>query len=190
LSAGWWEQTLRPEISQGDIVDAVPFAEIILPEIYLTKKAFPGARTSGQPVTTRTAWDRAEVLNEGPENGVLFRPRINLGVVVSHDCDIDKPNKKVFIHLAPVFPATRLEDPSKRQEVFEQRRPALMPLPEMPDVGDCYADLRRMQGVPYSLVRPLRRILSMSDDARFRLEAQLVAFYSRLQAYKQLATNV
>lgn len=110
--------------------------------------------------------ERQFLLSSGEVAGAL---------VISYDCEIDKARK---ILVAPAFAISSL--PTESQiAVLEQRRFALMPLPDVPRLGTCYADLRLIQPMRLAFLPLPSRLASMKNDAVDRLQAQLIAFFSR-----------
>ena len=63
--------------------------------------------------------------------------------------------------------------------MFEQREWAFLPLPDVPELGDYYADLRLIHPVDRRFLRDDSRLASMTDEATLRLQAQLVGFFTR-----------
>jgi hypothetical protein len=66
-----------------------------------------------------------------------------------------------------------------RSLLVEQKLRAMIYLPEIPGVPDGYADLRLITAIPTDLLATGNRICSMTEPARERLRAQLVAFFLR-----------
>jgi hypothetical protein len=170
----WWLPALRPEMSQGDIVASVPFSMITLPVSYL-KYTELAKKRSGWEVC-----DQPVVQKSTQRMHVLAAFKAKMGVVLSHDCELDKPKDNGRILLAPVAPITDVPE-ATRTLILEQRTRALIPLPDLGNFGTCFADLRSMTSVPHSLVDSSSRIGSMTDHAVLRLHAQLVSFLLRKQ---------
>jgi hypothetical protein len=63
--------------------------------------------------------------------------------------------------------------------VLQQRQIALMPLPDIPQIGSCYADLRLITPVSRDAIDNAVRAVSMTESARDRLHAHLVMFFLR-----------
>jgi len=55
-----------------------------------------------------------------------------------------------------------------------------MPLPEVPNLGDAYADLRFIQVLDGSVLEPVMRVAQLSDAGVDRLHKQLIVFFTRL----------
>ena len=186
--SGWWLGEPASELSQGDVLEAVPFSDVYIPEIFLEKRSLSRAdeqllaeaSSETPPKGGRIVWVRRDACPTANESGCLAAVWAQPGIVLSHDCEIDKPGRRLRIHVAPVHLASRL-DGNAREAIFAQRRPALMPLPEVPQLGDCYADLRQGMPILHGRLKDLNRMASMTEAARGRLWAQLIAFYSRLE---------
>lgn len=172
MDAGWWLPDLRAEISQGDVIADVPFSIAVEP---LTHLRFAQGK-GGKP-----GWAESEqaVLHKGTQRmHVLAAYRPRPGIILSHDCEIEKAKDRPRVLLAPVCKISEL--PTAAQVVVQaQGHLALVPLPGLKDVGDCYADLRGMTTVLSELALDKPRIASMTDPARLRLHGYLVAFLLR-----------
>jgi hypothetical protein len=172
VSAGWWLLDPRIEVSQGDVVADVPFSILVDP---LTPLQFADG-PKGKP-----AWMQCEkpVVHKRTQRvHVLAALKPRAGIILSHDCEIDKTKDRPRVMLAPVAKISEL--PEKTQAVvLEQRHLALVPLPGLKDLGDCFADLRGVTTVPSELVLSNQRLASMTDEARLRLHGYLVAFLLR-----------
>jgi hypothetical protein len=112
----------------------------------------------------------------GQQNHALVAYRLGHGIVISHDCAIDKPNNNNRVPYAPVASLETL-DPVTQEAVRRQAHLAAMLLPEIPGIGDAYAELRLISPFPFELVSGLRRIASLTDAARARLHGAIVAFF-------------
>jgi hypothetical protein len=172
VNAGWWLPDLRIEVSQGDVLSDVPFSILVDPLTHLQFADGP----KGKP-----AWMECEkpVLHKRTQRMHIlsaYKPRA--GIILSHDCEIDKAKDRPRVMLAPVAKISDL--PAKTQGfVLDQRHLALVPLPNLGDMGDCYADLRGITTAPSELVLTNQRLASMTDEARLRLHGYLVAFLLR-----------
>jgi hypothetical protein len=168
----WWLSSLRLETSQGDIYADVPFTAATTPLTFLQyteigKGKSGWAETDKPVVQKKTA--RMHALS-------AYRPRH--GVLLSHDCEIDKARERPRLLFAPVAPIADLPEKT-RAIVLAQGHLALAPLPEIPNVGSCYADLRGISTIPTEALSGSTRVASMTDNARLRLGAYMVAFLLR-----------
>jgi hypothetical protein len=174
-SASWWAPHLKSGLSQGDVVSPVLIGAAQLPIVYLNKG--PVLKDNVQ------TWTRSTSFVSNPGDGLgnfLGKGRINHALIVSHDCEIDKARRVSRILVAPVSPLANVTDTMVRQAIIEQRRFATMPLPNLPTLGDCYADLRLLMWIDRKLIEDAgKRVASMTDEAVIRLQAQLIGFFTR-----------
>jgi hypothetical protein len=171
----WWAEQLESVLSQGDIVARVPIARPVSPQKYLEKwplaKGTPGGwKESLDPV--RKGSDDLYFLSAG---------RVVHGLMLSHSCELDKggaSNKRVVV--APVLPIDDIAE-SQRENLLAQKYFNLMPLPEIPGIGTCYANLRLITSIHRDVIGNETRVASMTPAALKRLMAQLAAFFMRLE---------
>jgi hypothetical protein len=167
----WWASDLKPELSQGDVLAEVPGASLVFPLTYLNPRPARQPLTVYEPSLTpfskaKKGDDRTFMLSNGEVAGAI---------VLSYDCEIDKAKK---ILIAPAFAISSL--PAESQvAVLEQRRFSLMPLPEVPQLGTCYADFRLIQSTRREFLSLDHRLISMTQEAVDRLQAHLTAFFTR-----------
>jgi hypothetical protein len=110
----------------------------------------------------------------------VARGRLRLAIVVSHSCELDdKPDVRRVL-IAPISPLSQVEDADARTRILERKRRAFMPLPGVPGIGDHYADLRCITYVDRKLITESRRKSSMTDEGVVALQAQLIAYLTRL----------
>lgn len=176
MAQEWWLSGLRPEISQGDIISGVPIGTVLEPVTYLQHAALKGGSNG---------WVDSLTWKPDPSGSGFFRLRgkVSYGLVVSYDCEIDKPNKGTRITVAPVIPITTLQ-PDQQQRVMTNPPLRFMPLPQVPGIGDCYSDLRLITYYPGIPTAALPRVASMTDEAVLRLQAQIVGFFTRIDYAK------
>jgi hypothetical protein len=168
----WWTSELKQELSQGDVLEGIPGAVLVHPLAYLNPRPAKGGKTvyeqSGVPFEHpgKKGDERQFMLSSGEIAGAL---------ILSHDCEIDKSKR---VQIAPVFALDSLP-PENRLAVLEQRRFSLMPLPDVPKLGTCYADFRLMQPVRRDFLGLENRLASMNTDAVDRLQTQIAMFFTR-----------
>jgi hypothetical protein len=170
VNSPWLESSFRAELSQGDIFAGLPFCTPSIPVIHLTK-------TQGKKESI--VWTPSTPPTSPPQNQAshgLFAYRIGHGLVVSHDCAIDKPQKNTRILFAPVAPLSNF-DLQTQEVVRRQAHLGAMLLPDLPDIGDAYADLRLITPFPHEIVSSLHQVGSLTNAARDRLQQALVAFF-------------
>ena len=156
------------------MIRKVPFCGVTTPAKFLKSLTLKGGRPGWEEVAApvlRPIDQRKYFL----ANGDLLP-----GIVISHDCDLDKPRENSKVLLAPIASLETL-DPATRFTVLEQKHLALLPLPAIPEIGDSYADLRLVTSVPRDLVPDSERLSSMNENSLERLYAQLFKFIMRKQ---------
>lgn len=171
MVTSWWSPNLKSALSQGDVLSPILIGSSSTPPTYLSKQNSKGGLLWGPTIEWRP---------EGDQTGYfLARGRVIHGIVISHDCEIDKKTKRSRILVAPISQISKVQDETSRQAILEQRRYALMPLPEIPNLGDYYADFRLLTVVDRTNADQSIRLASMSEDGVLRLQAQLIAFFTR-----------
>jgi len=168
----WWAETLQNDLTQGDIVSAFPIALLPKPLKYLKKMS-----TLGQG---KTGWLEVSdpFLDENDQTYYLAKGRVIQGIIVSHSCDIDKNARRILV--APIAKIESLQE-NHREAVVNQTNIRLMALPNVPGLGDAYADLRSITAVPAELIHELKRNASMTDQALLLLQTRLIEFFTRKQ---------
>ena len=174
-AASWWAPHLRSELSQGDVLSPVLIGAAQLPVVYLSK----GPVLKGNVQT----WTPPSVFAPNPGDGLgnfLGKGRVNHALIVSHDCEIDKPRRGSRVLIVPVSPLTNVVDAVGRQAIIEQKRYASIPLPGLPSLGDCYADFRLLMWIDRKIIEDAgKRVASMTDEAVILLQARPVGFFTR-----------
>lgn len=163
---------MASELSQGDILSQVIVGSSVSPLISLSKTTIKNSQQAWLP---NSGWK--------PDNNqyghYLSKGKMIYALVMSHDCEIDKNSKGSRILVSAVSPLDVVSNQEVRQAILEQRYFASMPLPGVPNIGDCYADLRTMTHLDRNLVDRSKRVASMTESARIRLQAQLIGFFTR-----------
>lgn len=178
MSSEWWLNKLGDELDQGDVLVNVPFLAPRAPTTYIKPKTLknnvPGweetAKATLHPREQRSCVTAYEVLSHG--------------VMLSHGCEIDKPknegrsteNQRLLV--VAVRPIGSLPE-DQRDDVRNQARLSMMMLPNVPGVGDAYADLRLICPLPRPVIDKCDRLASMTPAAKIRLHAQITAFLFR-----------
>jgi hypothetical protein len=98
-------------------------------------------------------------------------------IVITHSCELDKHTNK-RVHLAPVALLSSV-DPAVANNIVTQQTKGQLILPNVPGLGDCFADFRVIAPVQRELVNAAPRVASMTDAALNRLHDQIVAFFIR-----------
>ncbi|HMR73967.1 MAG TPA: hypothetical protein PKD61_02615 [Polyangiaceae bacterium] len=132
--------------------------------------------------------DGKQAWKEHPEdakdsNGMahwLARGKVQHILVLSHSCELDKMHRKALVLVAPIARLSSVSSPEDRRRILEQKRRAFLPLPDLPGLGDCYADLRASHAIDRTTVDLLERMASLTDQGAQRLGAQVIGFFTRL----------
>lgn len=166
-----WAPCIERDLSQGDIVDAVPVGVAVDPIQFLKKASLkggkPGWMVSSKPQS-----------KEGNLEYWPTRGRLVPVVVLSHSCDLDKPDRRARVVVAPVTGASGLTS-SAWMTILSSGRRAMLPLPGLPGLGDAYADLRLTCTVDRSYIDTCARLASMSAPGVTRLQVHFVGFVAR-----------
>jgi hypothetical protein len=154
------------------LIADVPFYICDAPIVHLKESTFSKQRKGWEesPKPTLRKKDQRKLLLAYGESAI--------GLLLSHDCEIDKPNARRLL-LAPVRDISDLSE-ELQTAILDQRQHSQLPLPDVPDCGHMYADLRHSTAIPRSLIDVKARLCSMTTEARQRLQMQIVAFYTRL----------
>lgn len=171
-SESWWAEKVQENLSQGDIVTNLPFLIPTSPLKYLKHENLrgnrPGWSESATPVPLKDG--RVQIVGLGKSLP---------GIVISHDCELDKARDKPRVILAAVLPMSAVA-PEQHPVILEQRHRAYLPLPDLPSLGTCFANLRMIVTLDRDLVTKMPAIASMTEAGKTRLRGQLVEFFLRL----------
>lgn len=167
----WWlSPTEEPRLSQGDIIVAAAFVKALYPLSFLVRSSIKGQGS---------LWVESPERKED-SNGFfhcLGRGSLAAALVLTHSCQLDKPEKGGRVILAPVRSASKLSE--NRTDVMAGSKIAFVPLPDVPELGDCYADLRSMMALDREVVKAYVRLAAMTADAQKALHERLVGFFAR-----------
>jgi hypothetical protein len=164
----WWRSDLNPDgLSQGDIIKQSPIAFSPVPEVLLIKATGKGGLETWQ-----------QGISKSKPQHFLYDGDFFPSIVLSYSCELDKKEKKGRVIVAPIRLIGNLEE-KVRTDVLSQKRRALMPLPDVPELGTYYADFRMMSVINRKGMDE-NRLASMTESGVMRLQAQLVAFFTRL----------
>lgn len=144
---------------------ARPIAPIVAVESATFKSSVTGWKNVGAPASGSTK-----------EFHLVAVGRWTAAIVISRDCDLDHtPNGQVLV--APLRPIAGYDVPL-REQILQQSVKAFLPVPDLPDGSTSAAELRFITSMRRDLVAQATRVCSMSDEGKFRLAAQLRAFFS------------
>lgn len=167
----WWLDELPSELDQGNVFETLPFTSHTVPPRPLISTALRGGKRGWAEADSpkKDGNGACHFLHHGP---------FKHGMLLNHGCDVDKPHTKRLI-VIPVFPLNEAPK-EQRAHIQNQSVVALFYLPDVPALGDCFADFRIMQSVPKAALESTTRISAMSDAAKNMLGARLMAFFLRV----------
>jgi len=175
--ADTWANTLKTELSQGDLISPQPIVSATTPEKLLKRGATQ--KRNVQTWEETTDWLPQK---DGRGHFLASGRKLN-AIVLSHDCEIDK-DKKVLL-VAPVLPISTIDD-AHRDIVRNRKRYPFMPVPEIENIiPESYIDLRGICFLERDFINQATRLCSMSETGREDLRFQLIAFITRIP-YSQL----
>lgn len=175
----WWLSQPCDLPQQGDVLSLYPLSRVLFPPRALDKRTIKGGAS---------AWVETDgALDATKEHHALAKGKHFHALVLSHDCEMDKERAKRRIHIAPISPLSRLPE-NEQRSTLAQKTLRHLPLPGIPDLGDFYADLLAMLVIDYGILDRCTRLASMSPPGVERLQAQLVAFFTRRDFTQVLAT--
>ena len=169
-SSWWLSATEEPRLSQGDIIADTAFVKAVHPAIFLVRSSIKGQGP---------LWSESNE-RKNDNNGsfpCLGRGRLATALVLTHSCQLDKPESGGRVIVAPVRPASNLTD--NRDAVMRGQRVAFVPLPDVTGLGDCYADLRAMGALDRVVVDAYTRLAAMAKDKLRFLHERLTGFFVR-----------
>ena len=159
-----WYEDLGPDLSQGDIVNDVPWGLIDAPLLICQPpNSEPRGRAPYYPID--------ELPRQRSVQYVLAKYNLGRGIILWPDCQIDKlknqgkPEKKWFAGVAPVLPLSTL-DAKLHDRVLSFRRAQWFPLPAKPTLipENAYIDLRYVWPLRYELLKS--RVIALSEQGR------------------------
>jgi hypothetical protein len=167
----WWRPDLSPELSQGDVLIESPVALVCDPIVHLQKGTGKG---------NKTIWFESDFSIAGSDGkgNFLAKGKMVAAMVLSRDCEIDKTRTTSRITVAPIYLLTSIPE-AHRLAVLRQDVIAMLPIPECSGISDSsYVDFRSITTIPRSLVSRLKRTASLSDEAKLRLQTQIVKHFT------------
>jgi hypothetical protein len=183
----WWADTIQKSLSQGDIVIDLPLFSVPNPIPFLTKQSVKHGQTAWfeTPVQPKSA-AKINALAGGAVVGAVVG-----AIILSHSCELDKSRSNPRVLLAPIMQLDLLgANQEMKDKIVMQQLHAMLPLPDVPRLGTCVADLRALTNVPRPTVDAGTRSASMTDASLRRMAAQLVAFFMRLQLPPEISDTI
>jgi hypothetical protein len=173
------------ELSQGDIVRALPWGAIDSP-LTICRPSNAKARDGKARYGDASKVERAFKKTKDRREIVHARAGLGLGIVLWHSCEIADyvrrgEERKAVVGVAPIFSMVeRLPEPH-RKPVRGLQRSAMFPLPPL-DVGgtsygEAYVDFRLIWSVKQSLLT--QRLASLSETYLQSMYNHLMLFLTR-----------
>lgn len=163
----WWLDEVSKEPEQGDILDLLPLARVIYPVKAIAKHSFKGGQ----------GWIDVPAPTHGLDFFAQAKGKHSHALLLSHGCQIDKPNNNIRIQLAPIAPLANLTE-AQRENTLSQKNKRQLPLQGIPGLGDYYADLQTILSFDIVLLKDCKRLASMTPLGIKRLQLQLIAFFT------------
>lgn len=167
----WWASTIPAKLQQGDILRDIPFVLPAVPLVHLAPKSIKGVK-EGFEVVHKPAVDhnkRSAFKAVGAISNVML---------LNYGCDYDKQFNSHY-WIAKVHPVEALQ-PSQRDGVLEQKNKHSIYLPDVPNLGDSFVDLRLVSTVDKTLIDEASVVASMTHRGRIGLQARLALFLFRV----------
>ncbi len=172
-------------LSQGDIIEELPWGVIDSP---LTICRPDNAKRTSGPSRYNEASsvkDAFEKSHDGKEY-IHARAGRGPGIVLWHDCEIDKESRrkepeKAMVGVAPIFCLEDRISKEHRPAIQSRQRSALFPLEPL-DVdgfhfGEAYVDFRLIWSVKQSVLK--RRLATLNQTVLHSLYEHLILFLTR-----------
>lgn len=173
------------KLSQGDVLAAAP-SVYVRSLSYLVKEAknkyrlatkLPQA-VNPEDVGQANVREVLDVEGEDPLGNAVGARRY--GMVISHDCELDKTGSKRYVLVAQVRPLGGVpEDRRDSIRDYDQKRTLFIP-PNGFLPGEQFADLRMLTTLRRDeVVDQLERVASLNEDGRLLLRFQLFRYFAR-----------
>jgi rRNA-processing protein FCF1 len=173
-------------LSQGDVLAAVP-SVYVRSLAYLVKEAENKFRLAHKlpdavkPEAVAQANVREVAETEGEDafgNAVGAR---RLGMVISHDCELDKTGAKRYVLMAQIRPLSGVSSDKARESIRDYDQKRTLYIPENGYLeGEQFVDLRMLTTLRRDeVVDQLKRVASLNEDGRHLLRFQLFRYLAR-----------
>jgi len=170
-SPSWWAVQPREELCQGDIFANIPIVLAPKPIQYVRPQTFSKG-VKGWVLSTSPFKD------SGGRTLLFAAGYVSLAMAVSHDCEFDDQQGTKSILCARVELLSSVPPEHQAIIVRQQNIPRIF-LPQLPTIGDCYANLRSVATIDRQVIKDAKRIASMTSEARALFQARLVKFFLR-----------
>ena len=175
---------LEEKLSQGDIVAEVPWG--VADDPLLVCRPHHATSDDGQArYKPADKWADPAAFNRGRRELTHFPTELGLALVLWHDCELDKFEKKGkppsswFAGVLPILSMANM-DAENIQRTQELQKTSAFPLPAAPELGiaePSYVDFRHILPVKQSLLKARKGTLS--TQMRNALYAHLFRFFTR-----------
>jgi len=156
------------QISQGDIFRSAA-------HLYLGRHVQVLTSESSGTYRATAVSDGAD--RSGDTHQVLAVAKFGLGIMITQDCEIDKPNRRWIV--CPIVRSDRLS-PTVREKLRTNSIFSMLFLPAYRDLlPDSFIDFNQASTLDPEFVRGLPRVLSLSDLGRRALYVQYIRWLSR-----------
>lgn len=164
------------ELCQGDVFATVPLVRLRGAPLALTRADFSPTRSGYE---ADTGFDPAAASPaQRRDRSILATCDYTHAVLLTHDCEIDKPNAK-DLSLAIVRPVDRAWTPEELRRIRNGDKLAMFYLEQDGDWQPCYVDFRRLVTVGPDLLKSLSRVRRLGEVPRDAMLYQLFQFFTR-----------
>ena len=154
----------RANFSQGDILTLVPHVYLEDPLTTLITES-NGTYRAGRAAVS--------AVDDKDGQPVLCNAKRTHGVILSPDCEIDKPQLKKWI-VCPIMPLHSLK-PENQDRVKRNRIYSMLFLPKYREIlPDSFVNFSQSSTISSSYLQTLERIVSLSDEGRRALYVQFL----------------
>jgi hypothetical protein len=156
------------QVSQGDILRVVPHSFLSPPLSKLRPIADNKYEIEPEPFSA---------FNEKQGERVLATCKCRIAILVTPDCEIDKPNRRWLV--CPIKPISELSG-SYQNVIRRNRVVAALFLPSYRDLfPDSYADFNQITTLEPAFIQQAEGIVSLSDLGRIALYKQYIRWFTR-----------
>ncbi len=174
-------QSLDATLCQGDVFESLPLVYVKDTPAIIKRATLPGNRDGFEIVAPAPS---ATQPKSGPSPTVVAPCDFTRAVLLTYDCEIDKPSAK-FMTFALVRPLDPRMPDGDKATIRENRKFACFYFPgEAAGAPEAYVDFRRLSTVGIDLVKSANRILRLSDQWRKALLFQFYRYLARVDLSK------
>lgn len=176
--ASYYLPNVEP-LCQGDVFDRVPLAYVLEAPRSLTQATVAGGREG---------FALGDLLSEGPprRGGPPVVPACcdyARAVMLTYDCEIDKPSAKVLT-LTLVRPLDPSTPEAGKALIREGRKLAYFYLPAGSGMVEAYVDFRRVGAIGVELLRASPRVGRLAQDPRKAMLFQFFQYLTRINLHR------